>query len=137
DLAPIFASVDDRAFTDALENVYADIDRLGVEYDELDIHGGDGREPTPADVVALESLLAATNAVQEQLRRLNAFLYALTTTDSRDDRASARLVELQTRGAPLAPLAKRLGAWLAALGGPEPLAAQSLAVAEHEFMLRM
>jgi oligoendopeptidase F len=137
DLGPIYASVDDRAFTDALENVYADIDRLRVKYDELDIHGGDAREPTPDDVEALEALLASTNAVQEQLRRMNAFLYALTTTDSRDDRAAARLVELQTRGAPLAPLAKRLGAWLAALGGPEPLAAQSLAVAEHEFMLRM
>ncbi|HEX4492467.1 MAG TPA: M3 family oligoendopeptidase [Acidimicrobiia bacterium] len=136
DLEPIFASVDDRAFTDALENVYAEIDRLRVRYDELDIHGGDTRQPTSVDVDALEALLDATNAVQEQLRRLNSFLYALTTTDSRDDRAAARLVELQTRGAPLAPLAKRLGSWLAALGGTEWLAEQSLTVAEHEFVLR-
>jgi pepF/M3 family oligoendopeptidase len=136
DLEPIFASVDDRAFTDALENVYAEIDRLGVRYDELDIHGGETRQPTSVDVDALEALLDATNAVQEQLRRLNSFLYALTTTDSRDDRAAARLVELQTRGAPLAPLAKRLGSWLAALGGTEWLAEQSLTVAEHEFVLR-
>jgi len=137
DLTAIYEGLDDRAFTDAVESVYAQIDRLVVRYDELDIHGGEPREPTDADIAALESVLDATNELQEQLRRINAYLYARTTTDSRDDRAAARTVELQTRGAPLAPLTKRLGAWLASLGGVEALAARSLAVAEHEFMLRM
>jgi oligoendopeptidase F len=59
----------------------------------------------------------------------------LTTTDSRDDRASALQVELQTRTAPLNPLAKRLGSWLAALG-VDDVSARSLAADEHEFALR-
>jgi len=44
-------------------------------------------------------------------------------------------VELQTRGAPLAPLAKRLGAWLAALGADE-LIARSPVAEEHAFFVR-
>jgi oligoendopeptidase F len=136
DLTPIYGSLDDRAFTDALEGVYAQIDRLAALYDELDIHAGEPREPTDADIAGLEAVLDATNEVQAELRKLSAYLYALTTTDSRDDRAAARQVELQTRIAPLAPLGKRLGGWLAALG-VDDFTARSLAVAEHEFTLRM
>jgi pepF/M3 family oligoendopeptidase len=66
---------------------------------------------------------------------VSAYLHALTTTDSRDDRAAALQVELQTRAAPLGPLAKRLGAWLAALGVDE-LSNRSLTAAEHRFMLQ-
>ena len=76
-----------------------------------------------------------TNELQIELRRVSAFLYALTTTDSRDDRAAASQVELQTHSAPLAPLIKRLGAWVAALG-VDHLTAKSLTAAEHEFALQ-
>jgi pepF/M3 family oligoendopeptidase len=135
DLTPIFAGLDDRAFTDTLEGVYAQIDRLAALYDELDIHECEPRAATAADVAGLESVLAATNEVQADLRRLGAYLHALTTTDSRDDRAAARDVELQTRSAPLAPLSKRLGSWLAALG-LDDLVEQSSVAGEHEFVLR-
>jgi oligoendopeptidase F len=66
---------------------------------------------------------------------LSTYLYARITTDSRDDDAAARTVEMQTRTAPLGPLAKRLGSWLDALGVDEFVARSSVA-AEHEFMLR-
>lgn len=136
DLTPIYGSLDDRAFTDALEGVYAEIDRLSALYDELDIHETAPRPPTDADIAGLDAVLEATNGLQAELRRLSAYLYALTTTDSRDDRAASRQVELQTRSAPLGPLAKRLGAWVAALG-LEAFAAASAVAAEHEFVLRM
>ena len=135
DLDPIYRGLDDRAFTSAVEGVYAGIDRLAALYDERDIRATDPREPTDADVAGLEAVLDATNELQAELRRLTAYLYALTTTDSRDDRAAARQVELQTRAAPLAPLAKRLGAWLAALG-VDDLTARSLTAAEHGFTLQ-
>ena len=64
---------------------------------------------------ALEAVLAETNDVQSQMRIVSTYLYALVTTDSRDDQAAANMVELQTRSAALGPLMKRLGAWLAAL----------------------
>jgi oligoendopeptidase F len=136
DLTPIYAGLDDRAFTGALEGVYADVDRLAARYDELGIRAIEPRAATDADIAGLETVLEATNEIQIELRRLSAYLYALTTTDSRDDRAAALQVELQTRTAALAPLAKRLGSWIAALG-VDDVAARSLAAAEHEFVLRM
>ncbi|HTK15039.1 MAG TPA: M3 family oligoendopeptidase [Acidimicrobiia bacterium] len=135
DLNPIFGGVDDRSFNIALEGVYARIDRLSALYDELDIRDTEPRGVTDADVAALESILDATNELQSELRPVSTYLYALISTDSRNDLAASRHVELQTRGAPLAPLAKRLGAWLAALDAEE-LIARSPAAAEHAFFVR-
>jgi pepF/M3 family oligoendopeptidase len=135
DLNPIFGGVDDRSFNVALEGVYARIDRLSALYDELGIRDTEPRGVTDADVAALESILDATNELQSELRPVSTYLYALISTDSRNDLAASRHVELQTRGAPLAPLAKRLGAWLAALDAEE-LIARSPAAAEHAFFVR-
>jgi oligoendopeptidase F len=134
-LDPIFGGVDDKGFNVALEGVYARIDRLSALYDELGIRDTAPRAVTDADVDALESVLAATNELQAELRPVSTYLYALISTDSRNDLAASRHVELQTRGAPLAPLAKRLGAWLAALGA-EDLITRSPAAAEHAFFVR-
>ena len=57
-----------------------------------------------ADVTALEAVLDATNELQAELRPVATYLYAVVSTDSRDDVAAARHVELQTRAAPLAAL---------------------------------
>ena len=135
DLTPIFGGVDDRSFNIALEGVYARIDRLVALYDELDVRDTAPRAVDEADVSALESVLHATNELQSELRPVSTYLYALITTDSRNDLAASRHVELQTRGAPLAPLAKRLGAWLAALGADE-LIARSPVAQEHAFFVR-
>jgi oligoendopeptidase F len=135
DLTPIFGGVDDRSFNIALEGVYARIDRLVALYDELDVRDTAPRAITDADVRALESVLHATNELQSELRPVSTYLYALISTDSRNDLAASRHVELQTRGAPLAPLAKRLGAWLSALGADE-LIARSPVAEEHAFFVR-
>jgi pepF/M3 family oligoendopeptidase len=135
DLSPIFDGVEGRAFNSALEGVYASVDRLAALYDELDIRATSDREVADADVTALETVLAATNELQAELRPIATYLYALVSTDSRDDLAAARHVELQTRAAPLAALGKRLGAWLASLD-IDTLIARSPAAGEHAFALR-
>ena len=135
DLTPIFPGLDDRTFNGALEGVYARVDRLVALYDELDIRTTAARAVTDADVTALEAVLEATNELQAELRPVATFLYALVSTDSRDDLAASRHAELQTRAAPLAPLGKRLGAWLAALD-VDALIDRSPAAAEHAFALR-
>ena len=135
DLTPIFGGLEDRSFTGALEGVYARVDRLAALYDELDIRDTTPRPVTDADVDALEAVLHATNELQAELRPVSTYLYAVISTDSRNDLAAARYVELQTRGAPLAPLGKRLGAWLSALGVDE-LIARSPIAAEHDFAVR-
>jgi oligoendopeptidase F len=135
DLTPIFPGLDDRAFTGALEGVYAEVDRLAALYDEHDIRACEPRAVTDADVAAVDAVLASTNHLQAELRPVATYLYALASTDSRDDEAAARHVELQTRAAQLAPLGKRLGAWLASLD-VETLIARSPLAGEHAFALR-
>jgi pepF/M3 family oligoendopeptidase len=134
DLTTIFAALDDRGFTAALERIFADVDRLGALYDELGIREVERRAPTEADVAALDEVLHATNSVQAELRPVTAYLHGLVTTDSRDERAAALVVELQTRTAALGPLGKRLGAWLAALGA-DAFVAESESAAAHAFAL--
>jgi pepF/M3 family oligoendopeptidase len=135
DLTPIFPALDDRGFNGALEGVYARVDRLVALYDELEIRATEPRPVRDADIAALESVLDATNELQAELRPVATYLYGLISTDSRNDLAAARHVELQTRAAPIAPLAKRLGAWLASLD-VEVLVARSPLAAEHSFALR-
>ena len=125
DLSPIFAGIDDRSFSGAVEGIYASVDRLVALFDEHDIREVvDKRPVTDADVDALEAVLAEVNDVQTQMRIVSTYLYALVTTDSRDDAAAANMVELQTRSAALGPLMKRLGSWVAGLGVDELAGAQ-------------
>ena len=100
DLSPIFAGLDDRAFGGALEGIFAAVDRLGAQFDEYDIRATEPRSVTDRDVQALEAVLTETNDVQSQMRIVSTYLYALVTTDSRDDQAAANMVEL------LSPIAR-------------------------------
>ncbi|GIU89614.1 MAG: hypothetical protein KatS3mg010_0713 [Acidimicrobiia bacterium] len=111
DLTPLFPGLDDRSFTATLEGVYADVDRLVALFDEHGIGATAPRPVTDADVQLLDTVIGESNELQRRLRTVNAYLYGLVTTDSRDDAAAAHLVELQTRTAALGPLTKRLGAW--------------------------
>ena len=135
DLSPIFGGTDDRAFQLSIEGVYAAVDRLAALFDEAGIREIDPRAVSDADVAAIEHVLSETNDVQTQMRIVSTYLYALVTTDSRDEQAAANMVELQTRSAALGPLMKRLGSWLSALDVGD-IVARSNAAAEHEFALR-
>jgi oligoendopeptidase F len=135
DLAPIFPALDDRGFLAALEQIYADVDRLAARYDELNIRAIESRPITDEDRDALDEILAATNELQVTLRKVSSFLYAIVTTDSRDELAAALTVELQTRTAALGPLMKRLGAWCVVLD-VDDLAAGGETAEAHAFTLR-
>jgi pepF/M3 family oligoendopeptidase len=135
DLAPLFPALEDRSFALAVEGIFAGVDRLAALCDENGIGETEARPVTDADVAILDEAITAINDVQRAMRPVSTFLYALTTTDSRDDKAAANLVELQTRTAALGPLMKRLGSWLAALG-PDEFIARSELADEHAFALR-
>jgi oligoendopeptidase F len=134
DLTPIYGGLDARGFTDDLERVFADVDRLAARYDELDIRGCVPRPVEERDREHLVEVIAVTNDLHRRLRRVNTFLYGLITTDSRDEHAAALTVELQSRTAALGPLSKRLAQWLAALGVDDLVAGSELAT-EHRYTL--
>ncbi len=131
----IFSASEPRALSSAMELVATSVDRLVALYDRHDIRTTESRPPTEADAAALDEVVHATNTLHTELRRLSTYLYARITTDSRDDEAAALSVELQTRTSALGPLAKRLAAWVAALG-VDGLAARSTTAADHAFVLQ-
>ncbi len=134
DLTPIFPGLDDRSFSLSIEGIYGGVDRLVARFDEQGIGEIQPRPMTDADVELLDGVLTEINDIQQQLRPVSTFLYGLTTTDSRDDKAAANMVELQTRTAALGPLMKRLGSWLAALE-VDGFVARSETAEAHAFAL--
>jgi pepF/M3 family oligoendopeptidase len=135
DLASIFPALDSREYAAAHESLVADLARLRALYDEHDVRGGEPRALTPADVKAFDEVLDATNALLGSLRVVGAYLHGHVTTDARDAAANRAQSRLQADTAALAPLTKRLEAWVDRLG-PAALADASPAAADHAFALR-
>jgi len=127
DLTPFFPSIDDRSVAGAVEEVGAEVARLVGLYDEHGIRGGPSR-PVDAGVVAsFEAVVAATEALRQRLRLVNAYVAAHVDTDATDDGAAARQAELQAGAAPLRALAPRFDAWVASFGADALIAATPVA----------
>ena len=135
DPTDLFPSPGDRSFVGALEEVAADVARLGALYDRHSVGGGEPHEPSAGEVAAFDEVLAETNRVEARLRLLDAYVHAYVTTDSTDAVAQARASELDRTSAGLRQLAARLTAWVAALGA-DSLVAASAAASEHRGPLR-
>ncbi len=135
DVSELFPSLDSREFALATEQLTADLSRLLALYDRHDVHAGPRHEPSDVEVAAFEEVLAATNAFQEEIRPLTAYLHALVTTDAADDAAAAWTARIQAELAELRRLRARFDGWVGALG-PESLATRSHAAAEHTHALR-
>ncbi len=135
DLTPFFPALDSREFAAAHEQVGAGVARLTALYDQHEVRGG---EPVPVDdatVRAFEEVLAETNALQDELRLVGAYLNGFITTDARDEDANALHSKLQAEVAPLRTLNTRFAAWVARLGA-ENLITSSPAAADHAWPLR-
>jgi pepF/M3 family oligoendopeptidase len=116
EVASFFPSLDSRELHAAHEGVTADLARLEALYDRHDVRDGPRVAPTLADHEAVAEVLAATNTLMEQVRLVNAYLYAHVSTDARDDAASGLQSQLQQELAPLTRLTKRFEAWTARFG---------------------
>ncbi len=129
DVTDIYESLDAREFIDAVEGIGSDVDRLTALFDELDIRAV-SRPIEPGDGDRADQALREFNRVSEALDRLEAYVYAYVSTDSRNQRAQSLLSELDTTGAALRPLLARLAEWTASLGA-EQLAAISVEANDH------
>ena len=115
-VADVYPSLDDRAFTDALETLDADVTRLIALFDEHDIRQVEPRTPTDADGQAADAALRAYNDVARLLGELQVAALSVTATDSRDDGAQALMSRLEQQGSRIAPLLARLAEWVHSLG---------------------
>src|SRR3954452_18862797 len=138
DLTPFFPSIQDRCFAAAHEHATADVARLVALYDRHDVRGGPPRPPTPGDRAVLAEVIGATNGLLDHLGLLSAYLYALVTTDTRDDLAAGHQSELQQQTVALAVLTKRFESWVARLGADALLdgTADADVLADHAFVIR-
>ena len=129
-VADVHASLDARSFGDAKERAAADVDRLIAQFDELGIGATDRRTPTAEDGAAATIAIDQFNRTADALDLLDAYVYSIVSTNSRDDRAQSVMSELQVVDARLRPLLARLADWVASLGVDE-LAQHSQVVLHH------
>lgn len=135
DITDAYESFDGRAFTDDMELFGADVTRLSAVFDRLDIRAGESHEVSAADGAAADEVISQLNEVLDRGRRLEAYTYAVLTTDSLNTTAQAVYSKLSTTNAGLRTLMARLADWSARLGADE-LAAVSPEAAEHIGPLR-
>jgi pepF/M3 family oligoendopeptidase len=135
DISSVFPGLASREFAAAHEAFGASVARLQALYDERGVRTGPRRVPSAADIAAVEEVIAETNAVLEQARRITAYLHAIVTTDARDDAAARVRSQLQAEQAPLDGLTARLEGWVASLGA-DALVAASPAASDHAYPLQ-
>ena len=119
--ADVHESVEARSFRMAMEARRADADRLVALFDELDVRAAEPRSPSADDGERADRAIAAYNRAVEELEVLDAYVYAIVATDSRDEQAQSLLSEIETIEATIRPLLARLADWVDALD-PEALA---------------
>ncbi len=129
-VADVHESLESRSFTDALEQVGADAQRLVALFDELGIRSIPTRPVTADDAAAADRAVSEFNRVTDDANLLRVYVYATVATDSRDQRAQALFSETRQLDATLRPLSSRLADWVASLGVDE-LAAVSAEAHDH------
>lgn len=133
-MTPVFPSLESAEFNEEFDSVIADVQKLVALYDEHGIR----RQPSvdiETAVDSFETVLAATNALQERVRTLGAYVSAFVTTDSRNDLAQAKLSELRLGLVDLTKLGIRFIAWIGSLD-VEALIQTSETAGEHAYVLR-
>ncbi|MFZ9628799.1 MAG: M3 family oligoendopeptidase [Ilumatobacteraceae bacterium] len=129
-VSDLHESFDSRSFSDAMERMGAEVARLEVLFDELQIRATSPRAVTADDGTAADTIVRALNAFGAHSEVTGAYIYSTTTTNSFDERAEGLLAEFSMSDARQRPLLARFAAWLDSLG-VDALAQVSTEVDEH------
>ncbi|HET9125433.1 MAG TPA: M3 family metallopeptidase, partial [Solirubrobacteraceae bacterium] len=146
DLEVLFPSLDSDEYRQARAEWLNTIEQLAALFDRHGIGAsvlggpGDARSagpglsagagPSEEDGRALADVIETLSRISEQIRRLDAFVSALVTTDATDSAAAAELSRLAADDARLSSLQTRLNGWIAGFGAAA-LAATSPIASEH------
>src|SRR3954469_14116577 len=129
-LDDLFPSETDRAFTDEVELLDAELTRAQVAFDLHDVREVEARTPTAADGRAADEVIGHLNALMERVELLSTYAEAFVAADSRDGAAQRASSQLDSLAARVPPLVARLAQWVASLG-PEALGEFSVHPADH------
>ena len=129
DMTAYFPGLESEDFARAVATFRSDLDALEALV-------ADRTASVPADPGPdVEAVLRALSGIFEQWTLLNAYVYGFLSVNTRDERAQARLSELQMQGVRLDKAHTRVVAWLGGMDVDALVAASPLA-AEHAFLLR-
>jgi pepF/M3 family oligoendopeptidase len=135
DMTVVYPGLESAEFEQGFQAAIRSIDDLTALFDR------DGialRDPAPLDeatVAAAERAIERYNGVLKELITLNTYIRSFVTTNSRDERAQARLSELQQHFVRLSQLSTRFTAWIGALD-VEGLIERSALARDHAYALR-
>jgi len=137
DMTPVYPALKSTEFERDFRSLIDGITSLAALFDAEGIGKRDGVTlPASAEVVrAYEAVTTRYNALQDDVRRVRAYLWSFITTDSRNDAAQAKLSELRLHLVTLDLLGVRYTAFLGLLD-VEALIATSPVAAAHAFAVR-
>ena len=107
----VYASLDSREFTNALEEFQSEVQRLENVFDVNGIRAlPDGVHPSADSETAerLSRAITAYNATLSRSQTLEAYVYAIVSTDTRHEKAQGILSEIEALDARVTPLLARL-----------------------------
>jgi len=135
DMAVVYPGLDSPEFEQDLAQALDQLKQTVVLFDRLGI---DKREPPAFDdatEAAFEQVAGALNALLDRMVTLRAYIYAFVATDSRDNRAQARLSAFMQEMVTFSKLSTRFTAWVGGLD-VETLIERSALAREHAYLLR-
>jgi pepF/M3 family oligoendopeptidase len=134
-MAVVYPGLDSPEFEQDLAQALDQLKQTVVLFDRLGI---DKREPPAFDdatEAAFEQVAGALNALLDRMVTLRAYIYAFVATDSRDNRAQARLSAFMQEMVTFSKLSTRFTAWVGGLD-VETLIERSALAREHAYLLR-
>ncbi len=135
DMTVVFPSLESTEFEEAFDHYRRHVDDLVQIFDRHDVAAHDTLPMNGETVRAVESVLNASGAIQEEGTTLRSYIASFVSTDSRNTIAQARVSELSQRSVVLSQLFSRFTAWIGSMD-VERLIELSPVAAEHAYQLR-
>ena len=130
DMSVVFPDLNSTEFYNALVDLGATISSLEKLFDEYGVSSDGEAKPEGFEIVT-----RAYNAASDFLRTVTAYIRAHTTTDSRDELASARNSEIDMELSRMRQLSKRYAGWVSVFD-IDLLTTSSTLAQEHQYALR-
>lgn len=135
DMSVVYPGLDSKEFEAGFESTLNEIDRLEELFEEHGIEKKDQVALDDTTLEAIEAVLGRYNAVLDENKTTNAYIYSFISTDSHNTQAQAKWSTLQAKQVKMTMLATRFSAWIGSLD-VEGLIERSPIAQEHDYMLR-
>ena len=134
DLSPLFPSVDSPEFKLAFDQIVADIQSLGANFDTFGIHANNNLPIGPDLAETYDVITNSLNSVLKDFYLISSYLGCLTSVDATDETARSAESLLYNHSVTLDPLLMRYTAWTGSMDIIS-LTSQSSTATAHKYSL--